>query len=96
MTLEPRQSNSAPVTHIAANDVTIGGRRLRQRCAWCGAVLLDYDLSRIAVAGDEWSPPATWPVGRLVRVDGAMSTALEDTDELPEDACAGVYDEVTR
>lgn len=99
MTSLPGLSNSAPVTHIAANDVTIGGRRLRQRCAWCGAVLLDYDLARVAVQvepGEEPRPPATWPVGALVRVDGHYSAALEDTDELPDDACASVHDEVTR
>lgn len=84
------------VTHIAANDITIGDRRMRQRCAWCGAVLLDYDFARTAVAGDEWTPPASWPVGRLVRVDGGFSTVLDETDELPDDACGHVDDEVTR
>lgn len=29
------------------------GDQLRQRCSWCGAVLLDYDLSRTAVALDK-------------------------------------------
>jgi hypothetical protein len=92
----PGQSNSAPVTHIAGVDVMIGGRRLRQRCAWCGAVLLDYDLTRVAMLGDDPEPPATWPPGRLVRVDGPMSTTLEEEEELPDDACASVHDEVTR
>jgi hypothetical protein len=88
--------SSAVVTHIAGADILIGDRRLRQRCSWCGAVLLDYDLATVAVAGDDPSPPATWPVGRLVRVDGAMSTVLEETEELPDDACGRLDDEVTR
>ncbi len=88
--------STAAVTHIAGADITIGGRRLRQRCSWCGAVLIDYDLANVMVAGDGPATPATWPVGRLVRVDGGMSTVLEGTDELPEDACGKVDDEVTR
>lgn len=36
------------VTHIAGLDVQVG-RYLRQRCAWCGAMLSDYDLARVAV-----------------------------------------------
>jgi hypothetical protein len=93
---DSRQSSTAAITHIAANDVTIGERRLRQRCAWCGAILLDYDFANMAVAGDEWSPPGTWPVGRLVRVDGSYSALLDEAEELPDDACGRVDDEVTR
>lgn len=90
---------TAPVTHIAGPDIVIGGRRLRQRCSWCGAVLLDYDLANVAVQvepGEEQQSPSTWPVGRLVQVDGGCSTLLDETDELPEDACGKVDDEVTR
>jgi hypothetical protein len=89
------------ITHIAANDITIGGQRLRQRCAWCGAILIDYDLTRVAVAvveGEEPKPPATWPVGGLVRVTGTfpkVSSSLPNTDELPDDACGRIDDEVT-
>lgn len=91
--------NTSAVTHIAANDIIIGGRRLRQRCAWCGAILIDYDLPRVAIAlegGEEPGLPGAWAVGRLVRVDGPMSMVLSETDELPEDACGKVDDEVTR
>jgi hypothetical protein len=94
-----RGSTPEPVTHIAANDITIGGQRLRQRCAWCGAVLIDYDLTRVAVQvepGEEPQPPGTWPVGALVRVHGGMSVVLDDTEELPGDACGRIDDEVTR
>lgn len=91
--------SAAPVTHIAGADITIGGRRLRQRCSWCGAVLLDYNLANVAVQvepGEGAKPPATWPIGRLVRVHGGMSAVLPESDELPEDACGNVDDEVTR
>lgn len=91
--------SSAPVTHIAGTDILIGGRRLRQRCSWCGAVLLDYDLANVAVQvepGEEPQLPATWPIGRLVRVLGGASTVLAETEELPADACGKVDDEVTR
>lgn len=90
---------TAPVTHVAGSDVTIGGRRVRQRCSWCGATLLDYDLANVAVQvvpGEDPKPPLPWPVGRLVRVDGGISFVLDETDELPDDACGTVDDEVTR
>lgn len=93
------QSSTAPVTHIAGCDIIIGGRRLRQRCSWCGGVLLDYDLENVAVAvapGEDAQPPSTWPVGRLVRVHGGMSVVLAETGDLPDDACGNVDDEVTR
>jgi hypothetical protein len=95
-------ANTASTTHIAANDITIGGQRLRQRCAWCGAILIDYDLTRVAVKtepGEDPKPPATFPPGRLVRVDGSnpkVSLVLDETDTLPDDACGHVDDEVTR
>lgn len=37
------------LTHLAGVDVQIG-TQLRQRCSWCGAVLIDEDLSMTAVA----------------------------------------------
>lgn len=96
------ESNAPSITHIAANDITIGGQRLRQRCAWCGAVLIDMDLTRVAVQaepGEEPKPPATWPVGGLVRVTGTapkVTEALpEHIDRLPDDACGRIDDEVT-
>lgn len=83
------------VTHIVSEHVVLGGRYLRQRCAWCGDVPLEYDLERVAVPTGTDPTPATWPHGALVTVDGNMSTC-EPTDpgrgpdgtELPADACA--------
>jgi len=86
------------VIHIAGVHVMIGDTLLRQRCAWCGALLLDYDLSRIAVPVGQESRPGTWPHGSLVLVDGGMSASVEHVDgaDLPDGACAKLDPEVTK
>lgn len=89
---EPR---SAEVVHIAGQQIDIGGRYLRQRCAWCGYILIDYDLTMVAVAvepGEEPKPPAMWTTGALVLVDGPMSTTVDhkDGDKLPATSCVTV------
>lgn len=85
------------IVHIAGNDLQVGNQ-LRQRCAWCGATLLDYDLALIAVPVGEDPRPATWPVGELVLVDGNMSYTIEhaDGDKLPPNACGQMDHEVTK
>lgn len=96
------------LTHIAGLDVQVG-QHLRQRCAWCGAVLIDADLTAVAVSipegktaeqaradGDLNYP--TWKVGALVsRTDGGGVSYVEhsDGDQLPADACAWLPHEVT-
>lgn len=85
------------VVHIAGNDLRVGAQ-LRQRCAWCGAVLIDHDLSTLMVpAGQEDRAPATWPVGGLVELDGPLSVAIahNDGDRLPTNACAQLDHELT-
>lgn len=92
---EPALTGEIPtVTHIAGIVVTINGRFLRQRCAWCEYVLLDYDLTHTAVRVGEDPTPATWPQAVLVRVDGdetsgraAWELAYGENDPLPEDSC---------
>ena len=84
--------------HIAGLDVEIGPY-LRQRCAWCGTILLDYDLRRVAVQTEaEDKSVGTWPVGEVIRVDGNMSSIVEHGggDQLPEDSCAALDPSVTR
>lgn len=83
------QPLSGPVTHIAGVAVQVG-TRLRQRCSWCPAVLVDYDLTRVAVPAGQDLRPGTWEVGGLVRVDGGVSLLVEHEDgaDLPDDACA--------
>jgi hypothetical protein len=73
-------------THIAGQHVTIDDRYLRQRCAWCGTILLDYDLTLVAVPVGQEGPPATWPVGALVTVDGGASWTICG-EQLPDDSC---------
>jgi hypothetical protein len=85
------------VVHIAGVHVVIGGRYLRQRCGWCGATLLDYDLARIAVPEGQDPTPGTWTHGGLVLIDGGLSAAVEHEDgaELPDGACAKLDPQVT-
>lgn len=84
------------VIHIAGPQVRVGDH-LRQRCAWCGAALIDYDLTRIAVPEGQDPTPATWPGGELVAVDGRVSYVVEhaDGDDLPEGSCALIDPAVT-
>lgn len=89
--------------HIAGLEVAVGSR-LRQRCAWCGAVLEDVDLAHVAVAvadnGHVDHTWPTWPVGGLVEVWGAggirNTVILGDDEKLPPNACAQLDDAVTR
>lgn len=75
-------------THLAGVDVEVEGRYLRQRCSWCGVVLVDYDYTLTATPG-EWTKPATFPIGKLVRVEGENPRvyAVLDLERLPDDAC---------
>lgn len=85
------------IIHIAGPAVTVDERQ-RQRCSWCGAVLSDYDLSRVMVPVGQPGPPATWPAGELVARDGNASWVVdhEDGAPLPAEACAHIDPEVTR
>jgi hypothetical protein len=78
----------AALVHIAGVDVTVG-TMLRQRCAWCGAILIDIRLDRIQVPIGQDPRPATWPIGALVLVDQNLSTVVEHEDgaALPLNAC---------
>lgn len=82
--------------HIAGPYIVIGPL-LRQRCAWCGAVLIDYDLTRVAVPLGQDPTPATWGTGQLVDVDGPVSRVVDHTDgdPLPDGTCAHLDPEVT-
>lgn len=84
------------IVHIAGPDIHVD-QLLRQRCAWCGAVLMDYDLARVAVPEGQDRGIGTWPVGALVEVDGPASCVVPhaDGDELPANACARIDHEVT-
>ena len=88
------------VIHIAGLDTQIG-QHLRQRCAWCGAVLLDYDLTRLAAPVGMDPRPGTWTVGRLVEVAdgnprGSWLVEHADGDPLPGNACGALDPAATR
>lgn len=81
------------VVHIAGLDIQVGDV-VRQRCAYCPAVLVDIDTARAAVPEGQDPTPARWPVGELVAVlrDGGTTAsrlvAHEDGEALPDNACA--------
>ncbi len=84
------------VIHIAGYKVTIGPF-IRQRCSWCGAVLADHELGRVAVpVGQPWRPP-TWEPGSLVAIDGIATYGVphEDGQPLPDGACGNLDPAVT-
>ena len=74
--------------HFAGLKITVDGK-MRQRCAWCGKLLIDVDLERVAVPVDQPGEPATWLPGTLVEVLGNASWAMYEygTEGLPKGAC---------
>lgn len=92
----PAARPAPALIHIAGPDIQVGSQ-LRQRCAWCGAVLIDYALERIAVPVGQDPRPGRWAPGALVAVDGGASWAVEHEDgaELPPEACAQLDHSVT-
>lgn len=86
------------ITHIAGV-VVHAGSMLRQRCGWCGAVLIHEDLTRVMVLTDDVSRASvpTWAPGSLVALDGGASWMVEREDgEAPANACMRLDPEVTR
>lgn len=83
------------IVHIAGAKVEVGGRWLRQLCAWCGYTLIDYDLTRIAVPVGQDQTPPTWTIGALVAVDGSLSEVRDHVEgaDLPGNACAVIEGE---
>jgi len=85
------------ITHIAGVDVQVG-TQLRQRCSWCGAVLIDEDLRNVMVPTEDADKPfPTWPVGALIRRDGFVTSIVEHEDgaQLPDDCCGQLDHSVT-
>jgi hypothetical protein len=90
--------------HIAGPTLRVGNVR-RQRCVWCGALLEEYDLTRVSRALEP-GEPASWEVGELVRLSGTFPRAAvaveatphaEDADAfaIPDDSCMALSDAVT-
>lgn len=85
------------IVHIAGLDLAVDGV-LRQRCAWCGATLIDQDLRLIAFQADDPDKRyPTWEVGALVCKDGGLGYIIEYTEgeKLPPNCCAAIDPTVT-
>lgn len=95
---------STTETHLAGPAITVDGRYMRQRCSWCGAVLLDYDLANVGVPEGQ-DGPSGWALDAMIRQSdhGAVSYVVEpersatgDGVKLPDDSCMRIDPEVTR
>lgn len=79
--------------HLVGVQARLSGRHVRQRCAWCGHLLVDLVLDEPEVLTSN-IPPAEHPdllrAGRFVEVIGDTVTELpRPTDgALPDDCCA--------
>jgi hypothetical protein len=64
MSDEDKKEPPEHISHLAGESITVDQRYMRQRCVWCGAVLIDYDLANISVQipkdGSEPQPPGAW------------------------------------
>jgi hypothetical protein len=96
---------SAPVAtmvHVAGAPVQVGSH-LRQRCSWCGAMMIDVELSLIAVPVGQEDDYPTWGVGELIETSGLDPHAggatwvhqHEDGDPVPDNCCAKLPPEAT-
>ncbi len=81
--------------HIVGLDIRYGTLH-RQRCAWCGEVLIDDDLSLMTSISSDGGPcdPKAFPVGGLVRIEGSnpvMSSVIPEEEhqgKIPIGCCA--------
>lgn len=82
------------------------GDVIRQRCAWCGALIDEYDLTRVAIPeGDpplvheDGTPCGGW-TGLVAVAEGSPTVkwAVENPPDgrMPEDSCMALDPEVTR
>jgi hypothetical protein len=82
-----------PMIHIAGIALVFENRYMRQRCGWCGTVLIDEDMTLVAVVqGTEQVGVPFWEPYALIEVDGGMSSVIEPTIEaesmkMPEASC---------
>jgi hypothetical protein len=94
------------VVHIAGQTVTINDgdtgqpRLFRQRCSWCGATLVDEDLTTIKML--DGGMPGAFRAGALVATVGDIGSMraqwlVEPADgKLPDRACAQLDPAATR
>ena len=83
--------DAVTLSHLAGPDVTIDlsdtDVRLRQRCVWCGALLVD-----VTVTGGEPDESMKWTDGGIVRHDLDSGVYFEipfdsEVDDVPGDSC---------
>lgn len=88
------------MTHVAGLAIDVEGY-VRQRCAWCSQVILEYDLSyrgNHPAPANGYRAPSTWDAGTLVRLlddAGSMRVEQDPADPAPEDACLRLSPEAT-
>jgi hypothetical protein len=73
------------MTHIAGMHINVNDRFIRQRCAWCGEILVDEDLLKVMVIGG-CDGLGLFEVGAFVRVDGRFSSVVNQKT-IPHDCC---------
>jgi len=89
------------IAHLAGPLIVFGGVA-RQRCVWCGALIEERDLNRMAVAIDESASPEVQQeevasVGRsewkgwvlIVGTNPVMKTTVEEPEDghAPDESC---------
>lgn len=88
--------------HVAGPPIQVDSW-LRQRCSWCGAVIINQNLELTAVPvepdGSAASYP-TWEMGAVVAIDGGLSYVVAaPTEEFRMDdyqaCCISLDPEVT-
>jgi hypothetical protein len=100
-------SDYGAITHLAGIDVTFENL-IRQRCAWCGALIIDQDLTMIAVRTEDadFGFPV-WGVGSFVEISDSTFPKMYSSVEpelaqdgvsvkVPENACMRLPAELTR
>ena len=79
------------VSHLAGTCLTVLDRFVRQRCQWCGEVLVDVDKANTVspVGTDE---PAEWEANSWVEVDGNSWRAVKnESGKFPPNSCMARY-----
>lgn len=96
-------TDDGQIIHIAAQPVLVGTHH-RQRCAWCGAIIEDQDLTMAArLLEDADKPWPAWPTGELISTTAGepggggvtFVVAHEDGAVLPDGCCAKLDPAVT-
>lgn len=85
---------SKAVAHIVGFPVVIQGHLCRQRCAWCGHLIVDVDVELVAVAEGQGGYDPFWPTNAVVEIeitDGGTVTRMSVVKVvdglLPDNAC---------